>query len=77
MRTFDRLVELSAPNKAFVDTAYIYAHKSGAHNEALVGRAIAKHGRDKFFLATKFGVRECFCRPRRSRHDATCGIGCG
>eukprot|EP01028_Stygiella_incarcerata_P011931 TRINITY_DN70959_c1_g1_i1.p1 TRINITY_DN70959_c1_g1~~TRINITY_DN70959_c1_g1_i1.p1 ORF type:complete len:340 (-),score=93.98 TRINITY_DN70959_c1_g1_i1:92-1111(-) len=40
----------------FLDTAYIYAHPSGAHNEALVGKAIAKHEREKWIIATKFGV---------------------
>src|SRR3546814_14114527 len=29
---------------------------SGATNEELVGKAIAKHGRDKFIIATKFGI---------------------
>ena len=56
LATFGRLIELSAPHRAFVDTAFIYAHPSGAHNEALVGKAIAAHGRDKFTIATKFGI---------------------
>jgi aryl-alcohol dehydrogenase-like predicted oxidoreductase len=52
-----KLVEMCAPHPAFIDTAYIYAHPaSGAHNETLVGKAIAIHGRDKFILATKFGI---------------------
>ncbi len=56
LAAIDELVLLSAPSPAFIDTAFIYAHPSGAHNETLVGKAIAKHGRDKFVLATKMGV---------------------
>src|SRR3546814_4031594 len=29
---------------------------AGAWSEALLGKAIAQHGRDKFIIATKFGV---------------------
>jgi aryl-alcohol dehydrogenase-like predicted oxidoreductase len=36
--------------------AWIYQHPSGAKNEELVAKALAKHGRSKFVLATKFGV---------------------
>ncbi|KAI9010255.1 Aldo-keto reductase [Hyaloraphidium curvatum] len=39
---------------SFLDTANVYG--AGA-NEILVGKAIAKLGRDKFFLATKFGIQ--------------------
>ncbi len=42
--------------RAFIDTAHVYAHPSGAHNERLVGRAIAKMGREHVFLATKCGI---------------------
>jgi len=53
-------VAACAPGKAFVDTAWIYAHPSGAHNETLVGKAIAAHGRDAFIIATKCGIRADF-----------------
>lgn len=36
--------------------AFIYTHPSGATNEELIAKAIAKHGRDKFIIATKCGV---------------------
>jgi aryl-alcohol dehydrogenase-like predicted oxidoreductase len=42
----------------FLDTAWIYQDfESGATNEALVGKALAKFGREKFVLATKFGIK--------------------
>lgn len=54
LATIDRALELGIN---FFDTAWIYQHwPSGATNEALVGKAIAKHGRDKFIIATKFGI---------------------
>lgn len=34
----------------------MYQHPTGAKNEELVGKSIAKHGRDKFVIATKFGI---------------------
>jgi aryl-alcohol dehydrogenase-like predicted oxidoreductase len=41
----------------FLDTAWIYQDaKTGETNEGLIGRALAKFGRDKFVVATKFGV---------------------
>jgi aryl-alcohol dehydrogenase-like predicted oxidoreductase len=30
--------------------------QDGRTNEELVGKAIAKHGREKFIIATKFGI---------------------
>lgn len=56
LAAIDKYIELCAPYPVHIDTAYIYVHPSGAHNESLVGKAIAKHGRDKFVIATKFGV---------------------
>jgi len=54
MATLDKAQELGID---FLDTAWIYQHfESGATNEELVGRAIAKHGRDKWVIATKFGI---------------------
>jgi len=54
MATLDKAQELGIN---FLDTAWIYQHfESGATNEELVGRAIAKHGRDKWVVATKFGI---------------------
>jgi aryl-alcohol dehydrogenase-like predicted oxidoreductase len=41
----------------FLDTAYIYQNfNTGETNEALVGRALKKYGRDNFILATKCGI---------------------
>ena len=41
----------------FIDTAWIYQNfESGETNEALIGKAIKKYGRDKFVIATKFGI---------------------
>ena len=57
LAALDHLVALCAPNPAFVDTAWIYAHPTGLHSESLVGKAVAKHGREKFIVATKFGSR--------------------
>jgi aryl-alcohol dehydrogenase-like predicted oxidoreductase len=34
----------------------VYQSPKGDTNEELVGKAIAKHGRDKFVIATKFGI---------------------
>lgn len=56
LQALDRLVELCAPSPAFIDTAWIYSHPTGLHSEEIVGKAIAKHGRDKFVVATKFGL---------------------
>ena len=51
----DELVAICAPSPAFIDTAWIYGHPTGLHSEEIVGKAVAKHGRDKFVIATKFG----------------------
>lgn len=57
LRVLDELVALSHPSPAFIDTAWIYQHfKTGLTNEGLIAKAIAKHGRDKFFIATKTGI---------------------
>ena len=41
----------------FFDTAWIYQNfETGETNEALLGKAIKKYGRDKFVVATKFGI---------------------
>lgn len=54
LATFDKAVELGLN---FLDTAWIYQHfQTGATNEELVAKAIKKHGRDKFIIATKFGI---------------------
>ena len=52
----DKLVELAAPSPAFIDTAWIYAHPTGLHSEEIVAKTIAKHGRERFIIATKFGT---------------------
>jgi aryl-alcohol dehydrogenase-like predicted oxidoreductase len=59
-----------APAPAFVDTAALYAHPSGAHNEELVGAALAADGaggagataaaRARWVVATKFGINPDF-----------------
>eukprot|EP01116_Phalansterium_solitarium_P019478 TRINITY_DN544_c1_g1_i2.p1 TRINITY_DN544_c1_g1~~TRINITY_DN544_c1_g1_i2.p1 ORF type:complete len:341 (-),score=100.87 TRINITY_DN544_c1_g1_i2:115-1137(-) len=54
LRTIAKYLELSG-GKAFLDTAWIYKSET-EHNETLVGKAIKIHGRDKFIIATKFGV---------------------
>ena len=43
-----------APAPAFIDTAWIY-YTNGLHSEEIVGKAVAKHGRAAFVIATKFG----------------------
>jgi len=42
----------------FLDTAYIYQDflDTGKKNEVLVGKALEKFGREKFVVATKFGI---------------------
>lgn len=56
LRTIAKALELGVN---FIDTAWIYQHFSnGKHytNEELVGKALAIHGREKFIVATKFGI---------------------
>jgi aryl-alcohol dehydrogenase-like predicted oxidoreductase len=53
LETLDKALELGV---TFLDTAWVYQHASGAKNEALVAKALAKHGRSKFIVATKFGI---------------------
>jgi aryl-alcohol dehydrogenase-like predicted oxidoreductase len=63
LRTIARSLELGCN---FLDTAWIYRNaQTGDVNEALVGRAIAAHGREKFIIATKFGID-------RARQPFTC-----
>lgn len=41
----------------FLDTAYLYINtETGEINEELIGKALKKYGREKFVVATKFGV---------------------
>jgi len=41
----------------FLDTAWIYQNmQTGEKNEVLVGKALKNFGRDKFVVATKFGI---------------------
>ena len=56
LAAIDKLVEICSPSPCFIDTAFLYAHPTGLHSEAIVGKAIAKHGREKFVIATKFGI---------------------
>lgn len=53
LATIDRALELGIN---FLDTAWIYMGPKGEKNEELVGKALAKHGRDKFVVATKCGI---------------------
>lgn len=54
--TIARALELGVN---FLDTAWIYQHWKTTPplaNEELIGRAIARHGRERFIIATKFGI---------------------
>ena len=51
-----RVLDACIERGIMIDTAWIYASKSGDYNEALVGKAIAKHGRAKCVIATKCGI---------------------
>lgn len=58
LETFAKAIELGLN---FFDTAWIYQSfgadgKENRTNEELVGKAIKIHGRDKFIIATKFGL---------------------
>lgn len=56
LRTIAKALELGIN---FIDTAWIYQNFSNGKlytNEELVGKAIAIHGREKFIIATKFGI---------------------
>jgi aryl-alcohol dehydrogenase-like predicted oxidoreductase len=55
LAAIDAAVELCAPAPVLLDTAWIYASPAGLHSEAIVGRAVKKHGRDAFIICTKFG----------------------
>lgn len=54
--------ESVAPAPAHVDTALIYAasRPGGRHNEEIVGEAVRRLGRDRFFLATKGSMNPDF-----------------
>jgi aryl-alcohol dehydrogenase-like predicted oxidoreductase len=54
LEAIDALVAHCAPAPAFIDTAWIY-YTNGLHSEEIVGKAVAKHGRAAFVIATKFG----------------------
>jgi aryl-alcohol dehydrogenase-like predicted oxidoreductase len=58
LETFAKAIELGLN---FFDTAWIYQSfgadgKENRTNEELLGKAIKIHGRDKFIIATKFGL---------------------
>jgi aryl-alcohol dehydrogenase-like predicted oxidoreductase len=55
LATIAAYVDACAPHPAFLDTAWIYRTPT-EHNETLVGKAIAAHGRDRFVIATKCGI---------------------
>ncbi|CAK4516134.1 unnamed protein product [Aphanomyces euteiches] len=58
LRTISKALELGIN---MLDTAWIYQSFGAGgggnfYNEELVGKAIKQHGRDKFVIATKFGI---------------------
>ncbi|KAG9405649.1 hypothetical protein AC1031_003556 [Aphanomyces cochlioides] len=58
LRTISKALELDIN---MLDTAWVYQSPGPGgdrifYNEELVGKAIKQHGRDKFVIATKFGV---------------------
>jgi aryl-alcohol dehydrogenase-like predicted oxidoreductase len=54
LETFGKALECGVN---FIDTAWIYQNfETGETNEALVGKAVKKFGREKFVIATKFGI---------------------
>jgi aryl-alcohol dehydrogenase-like predicted oxidoreductase len=54
INTIGRALELGIN---FLDTAWIYVNfKTGETNEALVGKALKKYGRENFVVATKCGI---------------------
>ena len=57
LETFDAAVDAGV---TLWDTAFIYAHPTGAHNESLVGEGLRRCGRDAVTLATKFGINTDF-----------------
>ena len=58
LAAIDALVAACAPAPAFLDTAWVYASAvTGLHSETIVGKAVAKHGRAAFVIATKFGIK--------------------
>ena len=55
LETFGKALELGIN---FIDTAWIYQNfETGEKNEELVGKALKKYGREKFVVATKFGLK--------------------
>eukprot|EP01116_Phalansterium_solitarium_P001799 TRINITY_DN11619_c0_g1_i1.p1 TRINITY_DN11619_c0_g1~~TRINITY_DN11619_c0_g1_i1.p1 ORF type:complete len:334 (+),score=86.25 TRINITY_DN11619_c0_g1_i1:84-1085(+) len=56
LKTLDRYVELSGGH-ALINTAWLYhSNTGGLHNMEILGKAIAKHGRDKFIITAKLGA---------------------
>jgi aryl-alcohol dehydrogenase-like predicted oxidoreductase len=55
LEAIDELVPICAPNPCFLDSAWIYSHPTGLHSEEIVAKAVAKHGRSAFVIATKCG----------------------
>jgi aryl-alcohol dehydrogenase-like predicted oxidoreductase len=52
LRTMSAALDLGVNH---LDTAWIYRnHSTGHHNEELVAKALAAHGRERFTVATKF-----------------------
>lgn len=64
LAAIDAYVALCTPHPAFLDTAYIYSSPTGLHSESIVAKAIAKHGRAAFVIATKFGSSQPPCSSR-------------
>ena len=71
LRTIARALELGCN---FLDTAWVYRGPnpdgSISYNEELVGRALKQHGRDKFIVATKFGIAFEGGKPRLCASEA-------
>lgn len=82
LEALDALVEYCAPHPAFIDTAWVYSHPTGLHSEEIVGKAVAKHGRAAFVIATKFGnvLFQAPCSSRDVIHaqyaDSVRRLGC-
>ena len=51
-----RVLDACIEKGLMIDTAWVYAAKTGEHNETLVGKALAKHGRANCIVATKCGI---------------------
>lgn len=66
LAAIDELVSICAPAPAFLDTAWIYSHPTGLHSEEIVAKAVAKHGRAAFVIATKCGLSPAGAPPNSS-----------